>query len=177
MHLLAPASPTQPTPILLTPPQKLILNRYAQLIQKSISPNTAALVTEVDYETACKCLVILVDQVHLARSPAWANPVGYGHKDHPLYQGIRFKDAIIETGIKLGMYAMSHTIHLDHDQLRINKVKHELTSFKTRRTSINSKTRNPIQQNEQIHPSTVAASNDPNEPPAQYNVRGSSHER
>ncbi|PLW58341.1 hypothetical protein PCANC_00597 [Puccinia coronata f. sp. avenae] len=101
MHLLAPASPTQPTPILLTPPQKLILNRYAQLIQKSISPNTAALVTEVDYETACKCLVILVDQVHLARSPAWANPVGYGHKDHPLYQGIRFKDAIIETGIKL----------------------------------------------------------------------------
>ncbi|OAV92372.1 hypothetical protein PTTG_02234 [Puccinia triticina 1-1 BBBD Race 1] len=99
LDILTPSSPTQPTPILLTPPQKLILNRYALLIQKSLSPT--AIVSEADYQVACKCLVILVDQIQLSRSPDWSNPEGFGPKGHPLYQGIRFKDAIIETAIKL----------------------------------------------------------------------------
>ncbi|KAA1083646.1 hypothetical protein PGT21_002318 [Puccinia graminis f. sp. tritici] len=99
LHILNPSSPTQPTPILLTPAQKHILNRYALLIQKSLAPSS--IVTESDYQVACKCLVILVDQIQLSRSPDWPNPDGYGPKGHPLYQGIRFKDAIIETAIKL----------------------------------------------------------------------------
>ncbi|KNZ62496.1 hypothetical protein VP01_1263g5 [Puccinia sorghi] len=103
LDILSPSSPIQPTPILLTAAQKLILNRYASLIQKAIS-TTSAVVTQSDYEIACKCLVILLDQIKLCRSHDWSNPVGFGPKSHPLYQGIRFKDAIIETAIQLGIH-------------------------------------------------------------------------
>lgn len=114
LEILSPSSPTQPTPILLTPAQKLLLKRYASVVTKAVTP--PQVVTAADYELACKCLVILVDRINQCRSEDWVNPPGYGRKGDPIYEGVRFRDAIIETAIKLEQ-SLSQTLGIQaHNQ-------------------------------------------------------------
>ncbi|KAH9457653.1 hypothetical protein MJO28_004725 [Puccinia striiformis f. sp. tritici] len=123
MEILSPSTPTQPTPIVLTPAQKLILNKYNQLLIKSLTPSSVSPVfNESDYLISCKCLLILVDQINTCRDLSIDNPVGYGPKGHPLYQGIRFKDAIIETAIKLEQ-SLSQKLGLPNPPIKPNNPK------------------------------------------------------
>ncbi|POW03520.1 hypothetical protein PSTT_11029 [Puccinia striiformis] len=87
MEILSPSTPTQPTPIVLTPAQKLILNKYNQLLIKSLTPSSVSPVfNESDYLISCKCLLILVDQINTSRDLSIDNPVGYGPKEQSLSQ-------------------------------------------------------------------------------------------
>ncbi|KAI9617484.1 hypothetical protein KEM48_007074 [Puccinia striiformis f. sp. tritici PST-130] len=82
MEILSPSTPTQPTPIVLTPAQKLILNKYNQLLIKSLTPSSVSPVfNESDYLISCKCLLILVDQINTCRDLSIDNPVGCDHRN------------------------------------------------------------------------------------------------
>ncbi|MBW0490599.1 hypothetical protein O181_030314 [Austropuccinia psidii MF-1] len=108
--ILSPTSATQPTPILLNSAQRQIFKRYSSILSKALTPSQT--VTELDYEMTCKCLMILVQQINQCRSEEWENPAGYGKKNDPIYQGVRFKDAIIETAVKLEQFLDQTLGHL-----------------------------------------------------------------
>ncbi|KAI8460930.1 hypothetical protein BY996DRAFT_6429529 [Phakopsora pachyrhizi] len=105
--ILDPQSPNQPTPILLTPAHKVLFRRYLEITNRALRSNSNSLspdskvVDEQDFEFCCKTLMVLVERIESCKSQGWKNPTGFGDRDDPIYRGIRFRDAILNSAILL----------------------------------------------------------------------------